>query len=407
MPRISAGFLSLLIVSSIASAEQAASVPCRQNTGFEAWVNGVLQEAIKAGVSQNTAVRARPQMIDNPKILQDDHAQGVLQQTFLQFSDRMANQNRIRTGIALWWKHKGLFDDIYNRFGVPAPVLLSYWALESDFRTDDVGNIPVLQSVTTLAYDCRRPEFFREQLIAALRIVDIGYMDFDDLVGDWAGELGGMQFTPSNYLQFGVDFHGGGQPDIINSVDDMLASAANFLQHLGWQKGQPWLQEVRVPATFPWQKADLSIRLPRSQWVQLGIRPTSGSLPADGFQASLVLPMGHLGPAFLVYDNFTKAYLGWNASLIYSTTAAYLATRIAGAPPVSRGTGVVYALDSRQLLRLQQLLQARGLLSADSVDGKLGASTRKAVQQLQLQLGLPADSFPTIELLNFLNQQYQ
>ena len=221
------------------------------------------------------------------------------------------------------------------------------------------------------------------------------------MIGDWAGELGPMQFTPSDYHKYAVDFDGDGRRDLVRSVPDTLASAANFLVGLGWRRGEPWLQEVRVPAELPWQEADLSIKHPRSQWGRWGVTLADGRpLPADDLPASLLLPMGRFGPTFLAYPNF-QAFLGWNSAFVYATTAAYLANRLAGAPPIHRGNGTVVPLNSPQMLELQQLLARRGYLSGQ-LDGKLGLITRAAVKQAQLKLGMPADSYPTLELINRL-----
>src|SRR5262249_13881670 len=161
------------------------------------------------------------------------------------------------------------------------------------------GKYSVLRALATLSFDCRRPDFFRPQLIDGLRIIDRGDLKVSEMIGDWAGELGPMQFTPSDYFKYAVDFDGDGRRDLVKSVPDTLASAANFLMNLGWKRGEPWLQEVRVPANMPWDQADLSIQHPRSQWVKWGVSAVNGQLLPDNLPASLVLPMGRFGPAFL------------------------------------------------------------------------------------------------------------
>jgi lytic murein transglycosylase len=219
---------------------------------------------------------------------------------------------------------------------VPGPVLIAFWALETDFG-GFMGDFPTIPSIATLAWDCRRPEKFREQLLGALRLYDQGDLELEDMKGAWAGEIGHTQFMPKEYNETAVDFDGDGHRNLRRSVPDAMASGAALLIKHGWQANQPWLQEVKVPADLPWDQADIAIQHPRSQWAKWGVKAAKGKLKADNFQASLLLPMGKDGPAFLAYDNFTKAYLLWNESLVYSTTAAYLATRIAGADQVSRG----------------------------------------------------------------------
>ncbi|SRR6266545_2701555 len=393
--------ITLAALTAVAISTSALAVPCRNNTGsFERWLDGFKQEAATQGISPATISAALEGMVFDQAIINRDHGQGVFQQTFLQFSDRMVSRDRLQQGARLMQKHAGLFASIEQKYGVPPPVLVSFWGLESDFGTNN-GKYPILRAVTSLAYDCRRPEFFRAQLIDALRIIERGDLRPSEMIGDWAGELGGMQFTPSDYYKYGVDFDGDGRRDLVHSVPDMLASAANFLVGLGWRRGEPWLQEVRIPAELPWEQADLAVKHPRSQWARWGVTlPDGRPLPADNMPASLLLLMGRFGPAFLAYPNF-QAYLGWNQALVYATTAAYLATRIAGAPPIHRGNGAVVALPAPQILELQQLLAKHGY-EVGKFDGKLGLTTRASIRQAQLKLGLPADSYPTVELINRL-----
>jgi lytic murein transglycosylase len=370
-----------------------------QTQSFERWLEGVRQEAASQGVSP-TGLAALNGLVFDPAIVRRDHGQGVFQQSFLQFSDRMAAAYRIQQGGVMIKRHADLFARIEKQYGVPAPVITAFWALESDFGTNN-GKYPILRAVATLAYDCRRPDFFRTQLIDALRIVQRGDLRASEMIGDWAGELGPLQFTPSDYYKYAVDFDGDGRRDLIHSVPDLLASGANFLSNLGWKRGEPWLQEVRAPATVPWDQADLSIKHPRAQWARWGVTLADGRpLPADDLPASLLLPMGRLGPAFLAYDNF-QAYLGWNASLVYSITAAYLATRIAGAPPLHRGSSNIPVLSAAQIMEMQQLLVRHGFSKA-APDGKFGLTTRAGVRAAQMKLGLPADSYPTAELIERL-----
>ena len=180
----------------------------------------------------------------------------------------------------------------------------------------------------------------------------------------------------------------------------MIGSTGKYLVHLGWKRGEPWLQEVRVPTNVPWEEADLSIQHPRSQWAGLGVTRADGKpLPSDNLPASLVLPMGRFGPAFLAYDNF-QVYLKWNNSLMYSLTAAYYATRLEGAPAMRRG-GDIPKLSFEETRELQQILEKRGY-DVGRIDGMLGLKSRTAVREMQVKFGLPANSWPTAELLGRL-----
>jgi len=277
-------------------------------------------------------------------------------------------------------------------------VIAAFWGLESDFGAN-MGNLPTLRSLVSLAYDCRRSERFVGETIAALKIIDRGDLSPEEMVGSWAGELGQTQFLPTHYFTYAVDY--GGRRNLLHSAEDVIGSTANYIATgLKWRRGEPWLQEVRVAAAanFPWDQADLTIQLPRSKWIQLGVTyPDGKPLPNDDLPASLLLPMGRTGPAFLAYANFA-AYTEWNNSLIYSTTAAYLAARIAGAPAMQRPSGAVAQLPFNELRELQQLLVRAGF-NVGKIDGVMGQQSRSAVKAMQIKFGLPADSWPTAELL--------
>ena len=215
------------------------------------------------------------------EVINADRAQGVFSQSFLEFAGRMVAQYRMDQGRALLDKYADTFARIEAEFGVPGPVIVSFWGLETDFGAN-LGDFRTLTSLATLAYDCRRPEQFRPELLAALQILDRGDLTADDMVGAWAGEIGQMQFVPTYYLQLAVDYDGDGRRNLVRSVPDVLASSANLLKHHGWQAGQPWLEEARVPADMPWAEADLAIKQPRSFWAGLGVTYADGSpLPAD------------------------------------------------------------------------------------------------------------------------------
>jgi lytic murein transglycosylase len=394
--------IALATVLGAVLAGPALAASCHNSGSYEQWLAQFKKDAAAQGISQKVIAAAAPSMTFDAAIIRRDHGQSVFQQTFLQFSDRMVGGGRIPNGLAKIKQHAATFAAVEKKYGVPAPVLTAFWGLESDFGAN-FGDYKILSAIATLAYDCRRPDFFRTQLFDALRIIERGDQTVDSMIGDWAGEFGGLQFTASDYLKNAVDFDGDGRRDLIHSIPDTLASGANFLVSLGWQRGQPWLQEVHVPANLPWQEADLTIQHPRSQWVAWGVKPAYGALPSDNLPASMILPMGRHGPAFLAYPNF-KAFLGWNSAYVYSTTVAYFATRLDGAPAMSRtGAATVVALSSEQMMNLQRLLIKQGYEGVGEVDGKFGAGTRAATKKAQMKLGLPADSYPTAELIERLS----
>ena len=295
-------------------------------------------------------------------------------------------------------KYQAVFDRAEKQYGVPAAVITGFWGLESDFGTG-MGKDNSIRSLTSLAYDCRRADMFRGHLFDALRLIQRGDLVPSEMIGSWAGELGQTQMMPSEYIKYAVDYDGDGKRNLLRSVPDVIGSTANYLVSLGWKRGEPWLREVRVPANMPWDQADLAIQHPLAQWAAWGVTlPDGRPLQKENLKASLLLPMGRFGPSFLVFDNF-QAYLKWNNSLVYSTTAAYYATRLAGAPPMRRGTGTPPPpLGLEQARELQQLLTKAGY-DVGGADGKLGLSSRQAIRSMQVKLGLPADSYPTVELL--------
>ena len=377
--------------------EVRAAAPCADDMAFGPWLDGVRAEAAAQGVSQGTIAAALGGATFDQSIVAQDRRQSVFSQTFLEFAGRMVNQNRLDHGANNLRKHASTFERIERQWGVPGPVLAAFWGLETDFGAN-IGNQPTINSLVAMAYDCRRPERFRGELIAALKIIERGDLSAHEMVGPWAGELGQLQFLPSHYYTYAVDYDGDGRRDLLRTSPDALASAANYMSSIGWRPGEPWLEEVQVPGNLAWAEADIAITHPRAQWAQWGVTLRGGQpLAQDALPASLLLPMGRNGPAFLAYPNF-HVFLEWNESLIYATTVAYFATRLAGAPRVGNGSGQVAAFGYNEIKQLQELLVRRGY-DVGGVDGKLGEMTRAAVKAVQLELGLPADSYPTPELM--------
>ncbi len=368
---------------------------------FAGWLDGVRQEAASAGVSRGAISSGLKGITYDKRVISRDRAQGVFSQSFLTFSDKLVSKNRRQHGANRLKKHASTFKQIEKQYGVPGPVLVAFWGLETDFGAFQ-GDFQTIRSLATLAYDCRRPELFRPQLIAALQIIDRGDLSASEMVGAWAGEIGQLQFLPGDYIESAVDFDGDGRRDLRTSAPDALASAANVIAKHGWQRGGLWLEEVRVPGEMDWAQADLAIQHSRSQWAQWGVRTADGGkLKADNTPTSLLLPMGRKGPAFLAHPNF-RIYLEWNESLVYTITAGYFATRLAGAPPVRRGNAPD-TLSGGQTKELQNLLKRQGF-DVGKVDGIVGAKTRAAVKEMQIKYGLPADSYPTADLLSRLRR---
>jgi lytic murein transglycosylase len=381
-----------------ATAPSMRAATCHNGASFDRFLADLKQQAVTAGVSQQAIAEASPYLTYDQGIVNRDRGQRVFGQIFTEFAGRMAATYRMQNGQQHIRTYAAAFARAEKEYGVPPAVIAAFWGLESDFGAN-MGNLPVLPSLVSLAYDCRRSERFQNETIAALKIVNRGDLSPEEMIGSWAGELGQTQFLPTHYFTYAVDYDGDGRRNLLRSAPDVIGSTANYIATgLKWRRGEPWLEEVRAPQNFPWDQADLTIQMPRAKLAQLGVTyPDGRALPNDELPASLLLPMGRMGPAFLAYANFA-AYTEWNNSLIYSTTAAYLATRIAGAPPMRRPAGAIAQLPFSEIKELQQLLVRAGF-DVGKVDGVLGQQSRTAVKAMQVKFGLPADSWPTAELL--------
>lgn len=393
MRTISAAILGAFILGTGASAQ---SVPCGGN--FQSFMKGVGAEAAAKGVSQKgikvVTASARP----SASVLKRDRAQGVFRQSFLEFSARAVSQNRLDRAAQMLRKYPKTFARAQRDFGVPPEVILAFWAMETDFGAF-MGDFHTLSALATLAHDCRRPELFRPQLIAAMKLVGSGDMD-PSVTGAWAGEIGHVQMLPGDILERGVDGDGDGRVRLKTSAPDAILSAGNMLRHHGWRPGEPWIVEVTAPDNLDWFNTGFGKPASVSDWARKGVKARSGSLPKGGLKAELLVPQGRKGPKFLAFHNFTNVYLEWNKSLVNTTTAAYLATRIGGASRYLKGDPEP-ALSDEQMFSLQKKLKARGH-DVGAVDAILGRFTRAAVRAEQKRLGLPADGWPTLALLRAL-----
>lgn len=365
---------------------------------FSTFLDAVRAEAASRGLDQQATERFLSGAAPDPSVIRADRAQGVFQKDFIAFSRALISQNRLDNGRIYGDRNDITFDRIESKFGIPREVILAFWAFETDFGQVQ-GNFNTRDALVTLAHDCRRPGLFQPQVYAAIELTARGDFDPATTTGAWAGEIGQVQMLPGDILESGMDGDGDGHVDLKGSAPDALMSGANVLAGLGWQPDEPWLQEIIVPDTLEWVQTGLNHPKPVAEWAARGVVARNGSLGPADMPARVLLPMGRNGPAFLAYPNF-DVYFEWNKSFVYVTTAAYFATRLAGAPPYDPGNPTP-ALTGEQMLALQTKLTQRGH-DVGGIDGILGAMTRIAVQAEQQRLGLPADAWPTVELLNAL-----
>lgn len=388
-------YTSLLGIALLAASGAVAEVPC--GGSFSVFVTSMRDEAISRGANPDAARTFFSGVAQDPKVLRSDRAQGVFQMPFIDFSRRLISKSRLDKGAAKLRQHSSIFDRVEQTYGVAPGVLLAFWALETDYGAFQ-GDFNTLNALMTLSHDCRRPELFRPQVFAALKLFEQGSFDPDRTTGAWAGEVGMVQMLPEDILENGVDADGDGHVDLKASVPDALMSGGAMLQDLGWRAGEPWLQEVVMPESFDWSLTGTDTVRSAAEWQSLGVKPRSGAIFED-LAASVLLPQGRKGPAFLAYPNFS-VYFEWNQSFVYVATAAYFATRLSGAPIYLAGNPDP-GLDDSQMRLLQEKLTKLGH-DVGGIDGILGSRTRTAVQKEQKRLGLPADAWPTMDLLNQL-----
>ncbi len=388
-PYILVGFLSLVAPAALAE------TPC--GGSFDSFVTDLKTEALAQGVSADTAERFFTTVRPDPAVLRADRAQGVFQRPFIDFSRRLISADRITRGRANGERYDSVFDRIEADFGVDRGVLLAFWGFETDYGAVQ-GDFNTANALVTLAHDCRRPDLFRPQVFAALELFARGEFDPVTTSGAWAGEIGMVQMLPRDILENGVDGDGDGKVSLKTSAADALMSGGKMLQSLGWRAGEPWLAEVTLPADFDWSLTGLETTKAVSEWQALGVTARNGPL-SDTLEASVLIPQGRGGPAFVTYPNF-RVYFDWNQSFVYVMTAAYFATRLQGAQVYDAGNPDP-GLSGAQMKELQTRLQARGH-DVGNLDGILGVRTRAAVRAEQARLGLAVDGWPTPALLSQL-----
>jgi len=353
---------------------------------------------LAAGISPATYDRATSGISLNPRIEELNEKQPEFVRPVSEYLETVITPERIAKGRELMRQNRGLLRRLNEQYGVPPSILTAIWGIETRYGRQ-LGTFNLIEALANLAYDGPRTDYGRTQLIAAMRIAQEQHVDPAQMTGSWAGAFGQTQFIPTTFLKYAVDGDRDGRIDLWNSTADALASTANYLDESGWRAGEPWGEEVRLPENFPYAEADLTIRKPLSEWAELGVRSMSGKpLPADPEPASVILPAGHRGPAFLVLNNF-NVLLKYNTAIPYALALALLSDRLKGSDGVHASwpaDGV--ALNQLAAVALQQALTELGF-STGSADGVFGARTRQAIRAYQQSRGLPADGFPSSGLV--------
>ena len=371
-----------------------------QQQDFARWVADFRAQARARGVGEAALADAFDQVRYLPRILPLDRSQPEFTRTVWEYIDTAVSAQRIARGRDKLIQVRAEADAAAVRYGVPAPVVVAIWGMESNYGSN-YGDIPTIDALATLGFEGRRQEFARRELMAALQIIEKGDIDHRRMIGSWAGAMGQTQFLPSSFLASAVDADGDGRRDIWGSMADVTASTANFLARAGWQAGQPWGVEVRLPDGFDPGRADDTLRQSASQWSAEGLRRMDGGALPPMTDAAVLLPAGARGPAFLVGPNF-RAILRYNNSVSYALAVGLLAQALEGGAPVQAAwPRDVRPLSRSQLLVLQTALNERGF-DAGTPDGMMGPATRDGLRRYQRSIGAPADGYPSLDLLQRL-----
>ncbi len=389
-------FLAGTMMTSAFAQKQVADPP-----PFEPWLQELKQEAKSRGIKDEVLERALGGVRLIPRVIELDRKQPEFTLTFWSYLNRAVNDKRIQKGKQLLVTHKKLLADIHKKYGVPPRFLVAFWGLESNFG-QYTGTFPVVGALVTLAHDRRRAKFFREQLLAVLGLIDQGDIALGTKAS-WAGAMGNHQFIPTTYRDFAVDYDGDGKRDLWNTLPDIFASAANYLSRAGWDKDRTWGREVKLPDGFAYDLSGLKIKKTLKEWQQLGVRRANGkNLPNVNIDASIILPSGYQGPAFLVYKNY-RTIMIWNRSILYALAVGHLADQFVDTGKlVAKKPKNDRPLSRKDVSAIQQLLNANGF-DAGGADGVVGSKTRSAIKAFQKSARLPADGYPSAGLLERLN----
>lgn len=363
---------------------------------FTYWLNDLKAEAAASGISSITIQKTFQHAQYLPRVIQLDRAQPEFISPFLSYLDKRVDADKIAQGRQMLQTHEDLLTKVEAQYGVPKETLIAFWGMETNYGSNK-GNFGLPSSLMTLAYDGRRSAFFREQLINTMRIVDAGHNNVAGMRGSWAGAMGHMQFMPSTLLKYGVDADADGRINIWTSLNDVFASAANYLAKVGWKANEMTSIEVKLPANFDYQFAQLNTRKAAAEWAKLGvISMDNRPLPAQD-NAAILLPQGWQGPAMMVFSNF-DVVMDWNRSVNYALSVSYLAQQLREDKPIIGGADAEKsALSYSQILALQEKLNALGF-DCGEPDGFPGLKTQAAIRQYQATQQLPQDGYASPSL---------
>lgn len=371
------------------------------NISFQRWIDGFRARARAAGIQDRVFNAAFQGVRYNTEVIQRDRNQSEFTKQIWEYLDSAVSDTRVRNGRAALRENRRVLNEIEARYGVEAEVVTAVWGLESAYGAFR-GSEPIIEALATLAFDGRRGRFFESQLIAALKIIQSGDVPPNRMTGSWAGAMGHTQFIPTSYLAYAVDFRGDGKRDIwSDDPTDALASTAAYLKRFGWTKGQPWGVEVVLPRGFDYSQAGERVKRSPSEWAAMGVRDTRGGRVPNHGRASILLPAGSQGAAFMIFNNF-HVIERYNAADAYVIGVGHLSDRIGGGDPIKAN----WPRDDRNLRfserkEMQRLLTARGF-NTQGVDGIIGPNTIQAIRRFQSTQGMVPDGYASYDLLSRL-----
>lgn len=372
---------------------------------FNDWLRHLKKEAKQEKISTKTIKNTFKNAKYIPRIIALDRAQPEFISTFLSYIDNRVTPNKIARGRALLQANGALLSQVETQYGVPKNILVAFWGLETNYGVNQ-GDFGLPSALMTLAYEGRRADFFRAQLLDTMRIIDAKHNTVAGMRGSWAGAIGHMQFMPSTLLQYGVDADLDGKINVWTSLPDAFSSAANYLAKTGWVKDEPAMMEVKLPADFDYSLAQLNNRKSAERWSILGVRDMDNNLLPALDNAAIILPQGWQGPAFMVFSNF-DVIMDWNHSVNYALSVAHLADSYSLNLPIVGGQyAEAGALSFNQMMVVQSSLNALGF-DVGMPDGFPGLKTQAAIRLYQSSLGLPADGYASPSLLTSLQDRYK
>lgn len=380
-----------------------------QGGAFGNWLETFKGQARAQGISERTIERAFRGVRLNQRVIELNENQPEFSRAIWDYMDGAVSSDRVARGRKLGRQYRKSLGRAERSYGVPASIVTAIWGLESNFGTN-LGGFRVIEALATLAFEGRRAEFGREQLMAALKIIEEGDITPERMIGSWAGAMGQTQFIPTVFLQYAKDGNGDGRRNLWDTRSDVFASTANYLKEKGWQKGAPCFDEVQLPQGFDHGNADISMEKSVREWADMSVTLRDGRALARrkgqdmDAPAAILLPAGHKGPAFIAYPNF-KVVLAYNNAISYALAICELSVRFNGGSdfrtPWPRDEMPILSRSER--VELQTLLAQRKY-NVGEVDGVIGRQTREAIRSFQRAQGLPPDGFATVALLQRLRQ---